>query len=88
MKNRDYIELLKFQRNIYLYGKNISEMSRDLQNAADEASFILTDTVSEKTIGKLREYANNLNLFGKHIIEKIEPEIQKTMKEIERFEAL
>lgn len=87
-KDRDYIKLLRFQKSTLILGDRIREISKNLNNASEEASALLQDTVSHKTICRIRDCAAQLDAFAVHIIQRGETDVRKTVDEIQNFEAL
>lgn len=87
-KDRDYIEYLRFQKNTLTLGIRIREISNELKNASEEASALLQDAVSHKTIRKLQDCAAQLDVLGAHIIQRGESDIRKLDAEIRNFETL
>ena len=88
IKDRDYDQLMAFQRAGIDYGQKISEIARRISQAAVGAQAELRDRVSAMSIDKIVRTSHELRSLGMAIETDMSAHLSKTIQEADEFNNL
>lgn len=81
-------ELLEFQQKFIDHAVSIQILSKHLNRSIEEAGELLRDEISKRNLEKVKE----ISVYMEHIViyaaDEMKRQIEKTKKQIERFENL
>ena len=87
-KNRDLVELLKFQRDAMVLCQRVTQTGEHLQASVDEASVCLQDEVSKRSLQLLEDVVQKLTSISAYGQREMETAARKTMAELDAWEKL